>query len=141
MKITQEADYAVRITYCLAKNGKTGAKSISDETGIPARFTLKILRKLMEGGIVESVMGAGGGYKLSKDPEQINVRGVIEIIDGPIVLNRCIGKEYECSRVDCKESCPFHMVFTSVNEVITEKLEKITLARVLKDGCSVVEIL
>lgn len=141
MKITQEADYAVRIAYCLAKNGKTDAKSISEEAVIPARFTLKILRKMMEGGIVESIMGAGGGYRLSREPDSINLRRVIEIIDGPITFNRCIGDEYECSRVNCKNSCPFHLIFTLVNEAITERLDKITLASVLECGCRVTEIL
>lgn len=141
MKITQEADYAIRMAYCLAKNGKTDAKTLSSEAVIPARFALKILRKLMDGGIVESVIGAGGGYKLSRAPKEISIRQILEIIDGPITFNRCVANTYECSRVSCKQTCPFHLVFTSINKAITERLDKINLALVLEYGCGVSDIL
>ena len=57
-----EADYAVRIVHCLAKNGqRMDAKSISDETGVTLRFSLKILRKLVSAGIIKSYKGTQGG--------------------------------------------------------------------------------
>ena len=55
MHITLESDYATRIAYCLAKApGRMDAKSISEETGVTLRFSLKILRKLVASGIVKS---------------------------------------------------------------------------------------
>ena len=58
MHITLEADYAVRIVYCLAAAGKRmDAKAISDDTAVTLRFSLKILRKLVAGGIVRSFKG------------------------------------------------------------------------------------
>ena len=90
MRITQEADYAVRIVDCLAKQGgRLDARSVSELTGVTLRFTLKILRKLREGGIVRSFIGVTGGYELAKRPAQINLRQVIEAVDGPIAISRC----------------------------------------------------
>ncbi len=67
MRITHEADYAVRVTYCLAMAGcKHRAKNISDITGITQRFALKILRKLTLGGITRSYKGVSGVYELGK---------------------------------------------------------------------------
>ena len=53
MHITLESDYAVRIVYCLARQGgRMDAKKIAEETGVTLRFSLKILRKLVAGGLV-----------------------------------------------------------------------------------------
>ena len=61
MHITLESDYATRIAYCLAKApGRMDAKSISEETGVTLRFSLKILRKLVASGIVKSFKGEKG---------------------------------------------------------------------------------
>ena len=55
MHMTLEADYAVRFVDFLAScKEKTGANTISDKTQVTLRFTLKILRKLVDGGIVQS---------------------------------------------------------------------------------------
>ena len=66
MHITLESDYAVRIVYCLAQNGgRMEAAAIAEQTGVTLRFSLKILRKLVAGGLVKSYKGAGGGYELA----------------------------------------------------------------------------
>ena len=58
MRITHEADYAIRVTYCLAlTGGKQCAKDISELTGVTLRFALKILRKLTQSGITKSYKG------------------------------------------------------------------------------------
>jgi len=63
MHLTLEADYAVRIVDKLAiKNKKMGAQSIAEQTNVPLRFALKILRKLVACGAVKSYKGAHGGY-------------------------------------------------------------------------------
>lgn len=67
MYITLEADYAVRIVNCLAKNGsRMDAKALSAATGVTLRFSLKILRKLVAQGIVRSYKGTQGGYELAR---------------------------------------------------------------------------
>ena len=63
--MTLEADYAVRFVDFLAScKEKTGAHTISEQTQVPLRFTHKILRKLVDGGIIQSYR-AKGGYQLS----------------------------------------------------------------------------
>ena len=89
MHITLEADYAVRIVHCLAKNGqRMDAKSISDETGVTLRFSLKILRKLVSAGIIKSYKGTQGGYEIARPLEEITLNDVIETVEGPFALSR-----------------------------------------------------
>ena len=90
MVMTLEADYAVRIVEYLTKHGeRRDAKKISEETQIPLRFSLKILRELVAEGMVCSFKGAKGGYTLAKPPEEITLRQVIESVEGPYMLSRC----------------------------------------------------
>lgn len=103
MKITKEADYALRIVAKLAKNGQQmEAKKIAEENGIPYRFTLKILRKIVQAGYLRSFRGVNGGYALNKPAEEITLRNIIEVIDGPIALNLCLGGEACEGRTDCR---------------------------------------
>ena len=63
MKITREADYALRIIAMLAdENRQIEAKAIAEKNDIPYRFTLKILRKIVQAGIIKSYRGVNGGY-------------------------------------------------------------------------------
>ena len=97
MVMTLEADYAVRIVEYLTKNPqRRDAKTISEETRIPLRFSLKILRELVAEGLVCSYKGAKGGYPLAKPPEEITLRQVIELVEGPYMLSRCQKDEYSC---------------------------------------------
>ena len=62
MHITLESDYAVRIVSCLShQNKRLDAKTMSEKTCVTIRFALKILRKLVAGGIIKSFKGTQGG--------------------------------------------------------------------------------
>lgn len=130
MRITKEADYALRIMRRLAEsNGDvTDAKTMSETLNIPPRFTLKILRKLMSGKLVKSFKGANGGYTLNLPPNEITMRQIVELIDGPLTISRCLDSEYECSYVaQNKSSCFFHKVFDDINVKFADELDKVTL--------------
>ena len=136
MRITQEADYALRIVYVLAKEkGILGSGSISALAGVAERFTIKILRKLMQGGIVVSYKGVKGGYELLIPPEEISMLRVVELISGPLEISKCLGSSYECTRTgDKKNQCAFHLIFSEINKSISDKLGKVTIGTVLADN-------
>ena len=74
MRITQEADYAIRICAVLDAAGeKLGAAEIAKRACITQRFALKILGKLVEVGIVRSYKGAFGGYILSGSGDELKI--------------------------------------------------------------------
>ncbi len=143
MRITQEADYALRISYLLAKDGGLmDAGSISKGVGVTDRFTVKILRKLTQSGIIKSQKGAQGGYRLAVPASEISLRRVLEIIDGPLAISRCLEDCYECTRVgDDKDSCFFHCIFAKLNTSLTERLEQVTLDQVIGDHADINQIL
>ena len=125
MHMTLEADYAVRIVELLAASGKKiDAGSIAEKTHVPLRFCLKILRKLVEDGLITSYKGAHGGYELARSPGDITLRQVIESVEGPYVLNRCQKGEYDCSQTACR----FHQIYAEITELVRAKLDSCTFA-------------
>ena len=132
MRITHEADYAVRVTYCLAlAGGKQCAKDISESTGVTLRFALKILRKLTQSGITKSYKGVAGGYELNRSPKEVSLGEIIECIDGPIAINHCLANEFQCTRVGSQKECDFHYVFGEINKSLRDQLFSITMDRFL----------
>jgi len=127
MRITQEADYAFRIVRCLAASdtGKMGSIEISDCAGIPHRFTFKILRKLTHAKITESIRGKGGGYRLAKLPKDITLLELVEIIDGPVYINKCLEPGYECS-MHTDTLCQLHCTIGKISVTIRDEMRKVT---------------
>jgi len=127
MRITQEADYAFRIVRCLAAStqGKMGSLEISECAGIPHRFTFKILRKLTHAKITESIRGKGGGYRLAKEPATITLLELVEIIDGPVYINKCLEPGYECS-MHTDTLCSLHRRIGQISETIRDEMRKVT---------------
>lgn len=132
MRITLESDYALRIVAALAaQDGITDAKSLSATTSVTIRFTLKILHKLVQGDLVCSYKGINGGYKLKVSPSEITLKKVIELIDGPIMIARCLGNGEECSLNHDKSACIYHHIFDTISLDVAKKLNAITIADIL----------
>ena len=124
MRITHEADYAVRIVYVLMQSDEhcVAASKLAEGSGVTLRFTLKILRKLAGSGIVTAQKGANGGYALAMDPAEISLGLIIESIDGPFELNHCLSDDFDCTRVKDKKFCQFHHIFDSLNAKLKAEL-------------------
>ena len=121
MRFTMETDYAIRIVYSLAKAGKRmDAKSITEESDVTLRFSLKILRKLVAAGIVKSFKGTQGGYEIGRPLDEISLYDVIRTVEGDYVLTRCQEGGYECGR---KSPCKFRRIFCDISKDVAEKLE------------------
>ena len=123
MQITLESDYAVRIVERLAQSGtRLDAHTIAQTTYVPLRFALKILRKLVQAGLVKSYQGAKGGYQLSREPNEITLRQVIEAVEGPWRISRCVGDGYQCAHAPCR----VHRVYEEITDLVRQKLDSFT---------------
>lgn len=127
MRISQEADYAIRIiVYLYEVDEVTGAKTISEHTKVSLRFASKILRKLMLNGLVTSIKGAAGGYRI-KRAEAISLKDVINAVDGDIGVNRCITNDDCCTKVANKQTCRIHNALVAVKNTIDSELDRIKI--------------
>lgn len=128
MVITLETDYAVRIMELLTSTeGRADAHTIAEKTLVTQRFTLKILHKLVNAGLVVSFKGAHGGYMLARPPEKVTLLQVIEAVEGPYMFSRCQQETYSCNH-SCTTSCRFHKIYDEVTVLVRDKLRSCTFA-------------
>ena len=123
MKITRETDHAVKCVQYLCKypDQSFTVSVISEKSEIPKAFLAKIIQKLAKAGIVRSIQGAQGGFTLARQPVDITMKEIVEIIQGPIVVNPCLVDESFCSRT---KFCKVHPVWNKINKIIAKELEE-----------------
>jgi|ERR1035441_1101729 Rrf2 family protein len=132
LKLTKKADYGLIALRHLAL-GEAGvtasAKEMADAYGLPLPLLSKILQKLARGGMLQSVAGTNGGYRLTRDPKNISAMEVIRTIDGPIVLTSCF-TEHSGEHKSCNTSalCSVREPLRRVHEAMLGLLEKFTIA-------------
>lgn len=130
MNITQESDYAIRAILIIAKvgeNNRIEAKKISDEGCIPLRFLLKLLRKLTQSGIVISYRGINGGYTLGKSADKISLKDIIQAIEGPININRCLENIYSCN-ANKEGVCSVYKELSRIQKILIDELSRKSVA-------------
>jgi Rrf2 family protein len=99
--LRKNTDYALRIMGNLAGNygrGTISVRMLAKEEDVSYQFACKILQKLQGAGLVESVMGPTGGYRLSREPKRITMLDVIRAMQGDIAINRCTKGSDNCPR-------------------------------------------
>jgi Rrf2 family protein len=126
-----EGDYGLRAVIflsCQKRNKISAVSEIAHDQMIPIQFLFKILRKLVKKGILKSFRGPNGGYALAKKPAEITFLEVIEAIDGPLTVNRCLN---EMTRCMLERSCKMFGAWQRIQTHITGELNNLTIADLL----------
>ena len=128
MRLTRQGDYAVRVVVDLASR-PSGAvvprSSIQERQDVPAAYLAKIVQALARAGLVRTHPGARGGVALGRPPDHITRKDVIEAVEGPIHLNRCVVRPDACAR---DRFCSVPPVWLRLQALVTRELEAVTIA-------------
>ena len=126
MQITRQADYAIRAVRYLAKQGsntRSATSTVAQEMKIPPSFLAKIISQLSIAGLLHTSRGARGGVSLAREPKDISVLDVVEAIDGPILLNECVGDTQSCVFSD---DCLVHPIWMEAQGTLVKRLRETT---------------
>lgn len=132
MQLTRRTDYAIRAMLDLAANYDNQpvmSKEIAERQDIPLKFLSQIVAELRGDGLVQTVRGSGGGIYLAKKPHEVNIRQIVEAIEGPIALNLCLTGEDGCER---RPGCSVHKVWRLAQDQMLAVLESTNLARLVE---------
>jgi FeS assembly SUF system regulator len=100
LRIGKLTDYAIVILAHLARRGRvcvSSASDVAEATGIPQPTVAKVLKQLVQGGLLVSSRGARGGYGLARDPSVVTVLDVIDAMEGPLTLTDCAHDATACA--------------------------------------------
>jgi len=106
------------------QNGSAPARTLAAQEHIPYQLTCKLMQKLHSVRLVESCMGPKGGFRLRKKPSKISVLEIIELIQGPLALNRCLLRVDACPR---QRSCAVRVKLAELQRYISNRLSDIKL--------------
>lgn len=130
-RLSKVTDYAIVVLSQMAR--KEGdlhtAARLADATGVPAPTVAKILKQLASTGVVQSLRGASGGYRLGRAAKAITVADIVTALDGPIALTACVSSaEASCG---VEQLCPIRGNWERVNLAVAQALAGVTLEDML----------
>ena len=142
LKISAKARYALRFVLDVAAHAgdekpRTGAV-IAAAQNISEKFLSRIVIPLREKGVVRSVRGNVGGFRLAKSAEDITLLEIVETMQGPLAVLDCIAPGSDCPRL---KTCLARSVWKDLNQSFSDTLAKITVASILKRDPRAAEVL
>ena len=130
LKISQKLEYAIRAMIELAarRDGEqpVPARELAAAQQIPLRFLEQQLGALGRSGLVESSRGAGGGYRLSRDPKDISVAQIADAIEGQLAPMFCLEESDHTCFADSR--CGLQGFWGDVASAIAKVLDETTVA-------------
>ena len=125
--LRRNTDYALRAVVNLSShhgNEPESTRAIAVEEDISYQLACKLMQKLQKAGLIKSCMGPKGGFQLSREPAMISVLEVVEAIQGPISLNRCLLGVDACPK---QKDCTLRARLIGLQESIIGYLNGVTL--------------
>jgi Rrf2 family protein len=125
--LRRNTDYALRAMINLAShygNEPVSTKTIAAEEEISYQLACKLMQRLQKAKLVTSCMGAKGGFRLNREPSKISLLEVIDAIQGPISLNRCLLGTNACQK---QKNCSVKSKLAGLQDSINGYLTGITL--------------
>lgn len=130
MKISTKGRYGLEAMLDLAINASQGhvtLKSISERQGISENYLEQLFMILRKQGMVASIRGKHGGYKLARDPADITVAQVLSALEGPLAPVDCIVDD-NSPLCDQLENCVTRVLWKRVMDTLTNVVDNITIA-------------
>ena len=133
MLISSRGRYALRVMIDLAEHDD-GAyipmKEVAQRQDISLKYLERILPRLVSAKLIEGIHGKGGGYRLTKKPEQYRISDVLRLTEGDLAPVACL----ECNAEKCARTaeCRTLPMWMELNRRVNEYLDSVTIADLMK---------
>ncbi|MBT5775006.1 MAG: Rrf2 family transcriptional regulator [Dehalococcoidia bacterium] len=130
-------DYGIRAVLDIARHHRRGlrkTREIAQAMDIPSNYLSHILSALVRRNILIATAGPMGGYRLARPPSRIRLLDVIEAVEDPIELNRCILQGSPCSP---DQPCAVHSSWLTAQNAMQRELRRTTFAQLLRQDTAV----
>lgn len=143
MKLSTKGRYGLRAFIDLAVYGEEDAvslTSIAARQEISLNYLEQLMAKLRKAGLVESIRGVNGGYKLSRPAEEISVGDVLRALEGDLKPVECAGNDTDPeSHCTGSGTCVSRIVWKRINDSINNTVDSIFIGELVKESKSINE--
>ncbi len=133
MMISTKGRYALRVLVDMAEHQTEGyvpLKEIAKRQDISEKYLESIVKSLVQGGILTGLRGKGGGYRLTKSPDQCTVGSILRLTEGSLAPVSCLEPgSAACPRMSF---CRTLSLWTGLDAVISEYLDSYTIADLMQ---------
>lgn len=129
MLVSTKGRYALQLAIYVARAESAGAvavRYVAEAEGISVKYLEQLARSLVEAGVLTSIRGKGGGYKLACSAEGITAGDVLRAVEGSTVPVACRGIDSECARIDICSTVDF---WIGLDDVIDAYVDGVTLEK------------
>lgn len=105
------------------------SRDVAERYNIPKRLLAEVMKDLLHRGLLRSVRGATGGYRLASDPAEMSVLSILQALEGPFEMVPCTSMIAAHPLTSCEllMSCPIKGPIHKIHERINQMLETVTI--------------
>lgn len=132
--LSTTSQYAIRALSCLARmqSGETVlGRKLSEEASVPPNYLSKIMLVMRNAGLIEATRGAGGGYRLGRDPSEIRLRDIVALFEPSVTEMQCVLGTGPCND---DAPCSAHSRWKEVRNQFIGFLDQTTLMELVESG-------
>ena len=133
MMISTKGRYALRVMIDLAENQKDGylpLKEIAERQEISEKYLENILKTLVQHKLLTGLRGKGGGYRLTRSPEEYTIGGILRLTEGTLAPVACLGEDAKkCPR---RANCRTIPMWEKLDAMISGYLDSVTVADLME---------
>lgn len=135
--LSKTADYALRTVACLARENDVAARAdaLAQQTQVPRRYLNKVLKDLVEAGLVLSRPGPGGGYLLAVSPDEVTILDVVNAVAPLERIRHC-----PLGLPSHTKLCPVHKELDKAYAATEAAFSKVTMGQLLRSDSQTVPL-
>ncbi len=129
IRFAKLTDYGLVLMTVMARDSVAAvhtARDLASESRLPLPTVSKVLKQLLQSGLLTSHRGIKGGYGLAKEPAEISVAEIVTAIEGPIALTECSTDITGICDLEC--SCPIKANQRIISQVMRGAMQKVSLS-------------
>jgi FeS assembly SUF system regulator len=133
VRLGKLTDYGLVLMTCIAKGQGAPirtARDLARESRLPLSTVSKVLKGLLQSGLLTSHRGIKGGYVLARDSHEISVLEMIAALEGPMALTEC--STDVTGLCNLEQGCPIKSNQQIINQAVRGVLEKVTLSDLME---------
>ncbi len=126
LRLAKLADYGLVIASALVnlQESRVKLERVAETTGLPVPTVRKVMKLLVDGGVVKSERGVHGGYRLAAPPQQISVAQVVQAVEGGVALTDCCRTDAAC---DVSSTCLVQSNWSVINGTVQTLFQRVSL--------------